>query len=58
MPGGYLRGMGEQVARCAGTMRDGVILAPVYGVLMFTLAKDPRLTVGSGIWWTRTSPAS
>ncbi|MCY3698825.1 MAG: DUF1232 domain-containing protein [Gemmatimonadetes bacterium] len=44
MPSAYLQGMKDQVARYAGTLRDVVILAPVYGLLMFTLMKDPRLT--------------
>ena len=44
MPADYLQMLKEQVARYAGTLRDVVILAPVYGMLMFHLLKDPRLS--------------
>ncbi|WP_423924387.1 YkvA family protein [Candidatus Palauibacter sp.] len=43
MRSAYLQGLTEQVAKYAGTLRDVVVLAPVYGMLMFTLMKDPRL---------------
>lgn len=46
----YLQGLGEQVAKYAGTLRDVVILAPVYGMLMFTLMKDPRLNRQQRLW--------
>ena len=40
----YLHLLRKQVGKYAGTLRDVVILAPVYGMLMFTLMKDPRLS--------------
>tara|TARA_Y100000588_G_C13640533_1_gene663536 strand:- start:32 stop:511 length:480 start_codon:yes stop_codon:yes gene_type:complete len=40
----YLQLLRKQVGKYAGTLRDVVILAPVYGMLMFTLMKDPRLS--------------
>ena len=50
MPSAYLQGLTEQVAKYAGTLRDVIILAPVYGLLMFTLMKDPRLTREQRLW--------
>ncbi|MCG8469273.1 MAG: DUF1232 domain-containing protein [Gemmatimonadetes bacterium] len=44
MPSAYLQSVKDQVAKYAGTLRDVIILAPVYGMLMFTLMRDPRLT--------------
>lgn len=46
----YLQLVREQVAKYAGTLRDVIVLAPVYGLLMFTLMKDPRLTVEQRLW--------
>ncbi len=46
----YLQSVREQVARYAGTLRDVIVLAPVYGLLMFTLMKDPRLTQEQRLW--------
>jgi len=46
----YLQLVGEQVAKYVGTLRDVIILAPVYGLLMFTLMKDPRLTREQRFW--------
>ena len=50
MPSAYLQGLSEQVAKYAGTLRDVIILAPVYGMLMFTLMKDPRLSREQRLW--------
>ncbi|WP_419163590.1 YkvA family protein [Candidatus Palauibacter sp.] len=50
MPSVYLQGLKEQVAKYAGTLCDVVILAPVYGMLMFTLMKDPRLSRQQRLW--------
>lgn len=41
---GYLQILKEQVSRYAGTLRDVVLLAPAYALLMFHLLNDPRLT--------------
>ncbi len=46
----YLQMLKEQVARYAGTLRDVVVLAPVYGMLMFHLLKDPRLSQEQRLW--------
>lgn len=50
MPSGYLQSVRDQVAKYAGTFRDVVVLAPVYGMLMFTLMKDPRLSQQQRLW--------
>lgn len=50
MPADYLQSLKEQVTRYAGTLRDVVLLAPVYGMLMFHLLKDPRLTQEQRLW--------
>ena len=41
---GYLQILRDQVSRYAGTLRDVVLLAPAYALLMFHLLNDPRLT--------------
>ncbi len=41
---GYLQVLKDQVGRYAGTLRDVVLLAPAYAMLMFHLLNDPRLT--------------
>jgi len=41
---GYLQILKDQVSRYAGTLRDVVLLAPAYALLMFHLLNDPRLT--------------
>jgi len=41
---GYLQILKDQVSRYAGTLRDVVLLAPAYAILMFHLLNDPRLT--------------
>lgn len=46
----YLQVLKERVSRYAGTLRDVVLLAPVYGMLMFHLMKDPRLTQEQRLW--------
>ncbi len=46
----YLQMLKEQVGRYAGTLRDVILLAPVYGLLMFHLMKDPRLTREQRLW--------
>lgn len=38
------------MAKYAGTLRDVILLAPVYGMLMFCLMKDPRLTREQRLW--------
>ena len=43
MSSAYIQSLKDQVSRYAGTLRDVVLLAPVYGILMFHLMKDPRL---------------
>lgn len=50
MPSEYLQLVRDQVARYAGTLRDVIILAPVYGMLMFHLMRDPRLTREQLLW--------
>lgn len=50
MPTEYLQMVREQVAKYAGTLRDVIVLAPVYGMLMFHLMKDPRLTREQRLW--------
>lgn len=50
MPSEYLQLLKEHVAKYAGTLRDVIILAPVYGMLMFHLMKDPRLTREQRLW--------
>jgi uncharacterized membrane protein YkvA (DUF1232 family) len=40
----YLRTLKDEVARYMGALRDVVVLAPSYGMLMFHLLNDPRLT--------------
>jgi uncharacterized membrane protein YkvA (DUF1232 family) len=50
MPADYLQILKEQVARYAGTLRDVVLLAPIYGMLMFNLLKDPRLSQEQRLW--------
>lgn len=50
MPGDYLQMLREQVAKYGGTLREVVILAPVYGMLMFHLMKDPRLSREQRLW--------
>ena len=40
----YLQLLKKQVSKYVGTLSDVIILAPVYGMLMFTLMKDPRLS--------------
>lgn len=40
----YLRILKEEVGRYMGALRDVVLLAPAYAVLMFHLLNDPRLT--------------
>ncbi|MFQ5678220.1 MAG: YkvA family protein [Gemmatimonadota bacterium] len=44
MAADYLQMLKEQVARYAGALRDVVLLAPAYAMLMFHLLNDPRLT--------------
>lgn len=39
----YLQMLKDQVGRYAGALRDVVVLAPVYAMLMFHLLNDPRL---------------
>jgi uncharacterized membrane protein YkvA (DUF1232 family) len=46
----YLQMLREQVTRYAGALRDVIILAPVYAMLMFHLLKDPRLTQEHRLW--------
>ncbi len=50
MPSDYLQMLKEQVAKYVGTLRDVVVLAPVYGVLMFHLMRDPRLSREQRLW--------
>ena len=50
MSADYLHLLKEQVTRYAGTLRDVVLLAPVYGMLMFNLLKDPRLSHEQKLW--------
>lgn len=50
MPTEYLQMVREQVAKYAGTLRDVIVLAPVYGMLMFHLMKDPRLSREQRLW--------
>ena len=50
MPSVYLQVLRDQVTRYAGALRDVVLLAPVYGLLMFNLMKDPRLTQEQRLW--------
>ncbi|MFQ5689636.1 MAG: YkvA family protein [Gemmatimonadota bacterium] len=50
MAADYLQMLKEQVAKYAGTLRDVVILAPVYGMLMFHLLRDPRLSNEHRLW--------
>ena len=50
MSADYLHLLREQVTRYAGTLRDVVLLAPVYGLLMFNLLKDPRLSQEQRLW--------
>lgn len=40
----YLQMLKDQVSRYAGALRDVIVLAPVYAMLMFHLLNDPRLT--------------
>ncbi len=40
----FIEVLKEQVERYGGTLRDVVVLAPVYASLMMHLLKDPRLT--------------
>ena len=44
MSSAYIQSLKDQVTKYAGALRDVVLLAPVYGILMFHLMKDPRLT--------------
>ncbi len=44
MTSDYVQSLKDQVSRYAGALRDVVLLAPVYAILMFHLMKDPRLT--------------
>ncbi len=46
----YLQGLKDQVGEYGGTLRDVVVLAPPYGILMFTLMKDPRLSQRHRLW--------
>lgn len=46
----YLQTVREQVSGYAGTLREVVLLAPVYGMLMFHLLSDPRLTSHQRLW--------
>ena len=46
----YLQLLKEQVSKYAGTLRDVIILAPVYAVLMFHLQHDPRLAPQHRLW--------
>jgi uncharacterized membrane protein YkvA (DUF1232 family) len=46
----YLQLLKDQVARYIGTLRDVVILAPIYAVLMFHLQDDPRLEPQHRLW--------
>lgn len=50
MPADYLQMLRDQVTRYRGALRDVVVLAPVYGMLMFTLLKDPRLGPEHRLW--------
>lgn len=40
----YLQILTDQVARYMGALRDVVLLAPAYAMLMFDLLNDPRLS--------------
>jgi uncharacterized membrane protein YkvA (DUF1232 family) len=46
----YLQLLKEQVSKYAGTLRDVVILAPTYAILMFHLQQDPRLAPHHRLW--------
>lgn len=46
----YLQLLREQVSKYAGTLRDVVLLAPAYGMLMFHLQQDPRLASQHRLW--------
>ena len=46
----YLQLLKDQVARYMGTLREVVILAPIYAVLMFHLQDDPRLEPQHRLW--------
>ncbi len=46
----YLQMLKDQVARYAGALRDVVVLAPVYAMLMFHLLNDPRLNREQRLW--------
>lgn len=50
MAADYLQLLKDQVTRYAGALRDVVILAPVYGMLMFHLLNDPRLSREHRLW--------
>lgn len=50
MSSAYIQSLKDQVSRYAGTLRDVVLLAPVYGILMFHLMKDPRLAQHQRLW--------
>lgn len=50
MASDYLQMLREQVTRYAGALRDVVVLAPVYGMLMFHLLNDPRLSREHRLW--------
>ena len=46
----YVQLLKDQVARYIGTLREVVILAPTYAVLMFHLQDDPRLEPQHRLW--------
>ncbi|MFQ5890135.1 MAG: YkvA family protein [Gemmatimonadota bacterium] len=50
MAADYMQALKEQVAGYAGTLREVVLLAPVYGMLMFHLLSDPRLSAHHRLW--------
>lgn len=50
MPADYLQILKDHVGRYAGALRDVVVLAPVYAMLMFHLLNDPRLNREQRLW--------
>jgi uncharacterized membrane protein YkvA (DUF1232 family) len=46
----YLQLLKEHVSKYAGTLRDVVLLAPTYAMLMFHLQQDPRLAPQHRLW--------
>jgi len=50
MPSDYLQMLRDQCSRYGGALRDVIILAPVYGMLMFHLLRDPRLQPEHRLW--------